>query len=247
MYRNIVTEFWTDAKVEMLNCNEKLLALYLLTAPQGNLAGCYEVTFKRIELDTGIKASQVEKSMERLCELGIVSYSPDTSEVLVRNFGKYNWSKSPKTSSALEKQIERVENPQMRAELARAYEAKFMASYPYPIDTVSKGMDEVCIPPVSVSVSVPVSKEGIGVQGEGEKRPRFSPPSVHDVSAYAAERGCPGFNAARFVDHYEANGWMVGKNKMKDWKAAVRGWISRDGESKSGKAVSNGDFSAYRR
>ena len=32
----------------------------------------------------------------------------------------------------------------------------------------------------------------------------------------------------RFVDFYEAKGWMIGKNKMKDWKAAVRTWVKRD-------------------
>ena len=31
-------------------------------------------------------------------------------------------------------------------------------------------------------------------------------------------------NAEKFFNHYESNGWYVGKNKMKDWKAAVRGW-----------------------
>jgi hypothetical protein len=32
----------------------------------------------------------------------------------------------------------------------------------------------------------------------------------------------------RFVDYYTSNGWMVGKNKMKDWKAAVRTWEQKD-------------------
>ena len=32
----------------------------------------------------------------------------------------------------------------------------------------------------------------------------------------------------RFIDHYTSNGWMVGRNKMKDWQASVRNWISRN-------------------
>lgn len=52
---------------------------------------------------------------------------------------------------------------------------------------------------------------------------RFSPPTVEDVYSYCLERGNQ-VDPQRFVDYYTSNGWMVGKNKMKDWKAAVRTW-----------------------
>lgn len=61
-------------------------------------------------------------------------------------------------------------------------------------------------------------------------RARFSPPSVDDVRAYCSEQGYTAVDPQRFVDYYASNGWMVGKNKMKDWKAAVRGWNSREKE-----------------
>ena len=67
----------------------------------------------------------------------------------------------------------------------------------------------------------------IGCEGE-KKRKRFTPPTPEEVEAYAQERGYLNFNARRFVDFYESKGWMVGKNRMKDWKAAVRGWAARD-------------------
>lgn len=67
-----------------------------------------------------------------------------------------------------------------------------------------------------------------------ERASAFSPPSVEDVKAYCDERQ-NGINAQHFVDHYSANGWMVGKNKMKDWKAAVRTWEQNDvNKKKSG-------------
>jgi hypothetical protein len=52
---------------------------------------------------------------------------------------------------------------------------------------------------------------------------RFSPPTLEEVKAYCAERK-NNVDAQRFVDYYSSNGWMVGKNKMKDWRAAVRTW-----------------------
>ena len=58
---------------------------------------------------------------------------------------------------------------------------------------------------------------------------RFTPPTLDDVSAYIRERGS-NVDAQRFLDFYTAKGWMVGKNRMKDWKAAVRTWEKRDSE-----------------
>lgn len=58
---------------------------------------------------------------------------------------------------------------------------------------------------------------------EGETRKRFVPPTVGEVIAYCVERGND-IDAQQFIDFYECKGWMVGKNKMTDWKAAVRTW-----------------------
>ena len=58
---------------------------------------------------------------------------------------------------------------------------------------------------------------------------RFVPPTVDEVRTYCQEKGyMDRVNPNKFVDFYESKGWMVGKNKMKDWKAAVRNWASKD-------------------
>ena len=55
-------------------------------------------------------------------------------------------------------------------------------------------------------------------------KPRtFTPPTLADIQAYCSER-MNTVDAAKFFDFYESKGWMIGKNKMKDWKAAVRTW-----------------------
>ena len=56
---------------------------------------------------------------------------------------------------------------------------------------------------------------------------RFTPPTHAQVTDYIAEKGLQ-IDAERFLDYYTANGWMVGKNKMKDWKAALRHWARGD-------------------
>ena len=56
-----------------------------------------------------------------------------------------------------------------------------------------------------------------------EKSTRFKPPEVEEVAAYCKERNNK-VDPSRFIDFYASKGWMVGKNKMKDWRAAVRNW-----------------------
>lgn len=58
-------------------------------------------------------------------------------------------------------------------------------------------------------------------------RARFAPPSVEEVAAYCQERG-NSVDPAQFVDFYASKGWKVGREPMKDWKAAVRTWEQRD-------------------
>jgi len=65
----------------------------------------------------------------------------------------------------------------------------------------------------SVSGSVNVKKE---IKG-------FVKPTIEQLKEYMSEQGMNDI-AENWLNHYEANGWMVGKVKMKDWKASVRTW-----------------------
>jgi len=58
-------------------------------------------------------------------------------------------------------------------------------------------------------------------------RVNFIPPTIDQVKEYCLERN-NNVDPERFIDHYSSNGWMVGKNKMKDWKAAIRTWEKSD-------------------
>lgn len=93
-----------------------------------------------------------------------------------------------------------------------------------------------CLPQDSigkVSVGkVSVGKESIGESVRGEKPKRFTPPTLDEVEQYCLERA-NGIDAQTFIDFYESKGWMIGKNKMKDWKAAVRTWERKNKENKT--------------
>ena len=55
---------------------------------------------------------------------------------------------------------------------------------------------------------------------------RFKPPSLELVKEYCNERKNT-IEAESFISFYESKGWMIGKSKMKDWKAAIRTWETR--------------------
>ena len=96
-------------------------------------------------------------------------------------------------------------------------------------------------------------KHACNVEKEIEKRDReesenkrsqraahFSPPTVDEVAAYCRERGNH-VDPQRFVDFYLAKGWKIGKDSMRDWRAAVRTWERRDG----GKDIRSPDRYTY--
>ena len=99
--------------------------------------------------------------------------------------------------------------------------------------------------PVPVPVPAPVPVPDINnINNKPLRSPVFKPPTVEEVRAYCEERNS-GIDAQAFVDFYASKGWMVGKNKMKDWHAAVRTWERgqnngnrrnhADGEKRTGK------------
>lgn len=59
------------------------------------------------------------------------------------------------------------------------------------------------------------------------KSSRFKPPTVDQILEYCKEMGYS-VNAERFHAYYESNGWMVGRTKMKSWKAALTSWNTRE-------------------
>ena len=68
---------------------------------------------------------------------------------------------------------------------------------------------------------------------ESGKRARFRAPTPAEVAEYAAgyaaykniDLDATDFDAERFCDFYAQKGWMIGKSRMKDWKATVRNWV----------------------
>jgi hypothetical protein len=83
--------------------------------------------------------------------------------------------------------------------------------------SVNDSVNEINTTPSAEEASEPSDK----------KQKRFTAPTEDEVRAYVQERGSA-VDPQTFVDFYAAKGWMIGKNKVKDWKACVRTWEKRE-------------------
>jgi len=82
-----------------------------------------------------------------------------------------------------------------------------------------------------------LGKDSIEIEKPKRKAKRFTPPTLEEVMAYCNERN-NNIDPQHFIDYYTSNGWLVGKNKMKDWKAAVRTWERNGFSSKKEQTTS---------
>lgn len=113
-----------------------------------------------------------------------------------------------------------------------------------------KQLSEQCIPMLSTPYTEciqdvytdknSIDKNSIDKKRE-EKTRRFTPPSFDEVKEYCQERQ-NNINPQAFIDFYESKGWKIGKETMKDWKAAIRTWESREKTVQESKPKSNRKF-----
>lgn len=107
----------------------------------------------------------------------------------------------------------------------------------YPDPNGCKQLQSIEINCNQLNANVPVIQSNT-IQSESNTIGRFTPPSVEQVTEYCKERN-NNVDPQSFVDFYTAKGWMVGKNKMRDWKAAVRTWEQNRTQQKKRNAALN--------
>ena len=123
--RMINTRFWDDSYISDLDPIEKLMFLYLLTNAQTNISGIYELSIKKIALDTGIDKEMVQKIIGRFTKDKKVFYVKGW--VCIKNFIRHQNHKSPKIRVGIEGELENVPNTIL----------KQVIGYGYGIDTLS--------------------------------------------------------------------------------------------------------------
>ena len=104
LYRSISVDFWSDSKVyDNFTVMERYLYLYILTNSHTNICGCYEISQRKMAEETGIELNVLAETMQRLEHVHhVIRYSQDAKELLILNWGKYNWTKSDKVKTAVQ-------------------------------------------------------------------------------------------------------------------------------------------------
>lgn len=154
------------------------------------------------------EAVKRRKAEEELPYL-LVNVCNNTVNVRINTFSDdINASKNPTKESKVKESKENKEKTQKKAD---------GAAFP---------SEHATYDPVKPQGGDAATEERKSFAQKKESATRFKPPAVEEVAAYCRERG-NNVDAQSWWDFYQSKGWMVGSNKMKDWKAAVRTWEQR--------------------
>ena len=116
VYRNIHINFWEDSKVlEKMNIEERYFLLYLLTNPHTNQIGCFEISKRQMKNETDFDFSKISELLKKFeHKLNLIVYSEETNELFIKNWHKYNWSKSPKVRVCIEKEFVEIKDNSLK-------------------------------------------------------------------------------------------------------------------------------------
>lgn len=110
IYRKIHLSFWSDTFIQDLDSEHKLFYLYLLTNANTKQCGVYEISKRQISFDLGCSIDRVSILLKYFSDMGRIMYSPETNEIALKNWMKYNGSTSPKVVKCINTELKEVKN-----------------------------------------------------------------------------------------------------------------------------------------
>lgn len=221
-YKQIHETFWTDPQVKKYKPMQRYLYSYFITGPHAHYSGLYYLPMIYIQNETGMSLKEITDGIAFLTEKGHIFYDSEREVMFVKSEMIYQLDNKRDGKALLnEKQITGLKKHFDTLHKSPLI-LNFIETYSYlnieytgidrGIDTrIDTGMDRD-------SVTVPVT-----VPEKLKDTRNIIPPKIEDVIAYCQERK-NGIDPQYWWDSYQKKGWMVGKNKMVDWQAAVRTW-----------------------
>ena len=222
-YRKIDPRIWNDEKFRGLSSGIKLVALYCLTA-QCNRIGIFRFSVALAAEDMGLSTEVVGKSLDTLCDTLSWKYDKANRILYFPHWWRYNNPGSSKTMAGLLTDLHELPQTPLLAD--------FMTNTDSLSDTLCKTLSTFHrkgMPYQEQEQEQEQETKGALAKAEPTKKksPPFQKPTVDEVQAYCRERRNR-VDPQQWLDHYESNGWRVGRNPMKDWKAAIRTWEKND-------------------
>lgn len=222
--RIVDTSFWTDGKVDDFTPEDKYFMLYLLTNPFTTQLGIYEISIKQAAFQLGYSTDAFNALLERFQnKYNMIVFSKSTNEIAILNFLRHSIIKGGKpVEDCLNKEIAKVKNKDLIRNVFN-----FIADKDDLNDTVRKIINmyenDLKNDNDNDNDNEVSYHDSYNDSTKNKKSKRFIKPSISDIQTYCNERNNK-VDAQKFYDYYESVGWKVGKNPMKDWKAAIRTW-----------------------
>lgn len=122
-YRMVLTGFWRDSfTLEKMSPEDKYFYIYLLTNAKTTQIGIYQITKKEIAFELGYSIESVQSLMERFtCLHKLIRYNPETCELAIKNWGKYNLHKGGKPiMDCIKKELKDVKDTSLLSYVSQA-------------------------------------------------------------------------------------------------------------------------------
>lgn len=169
---------------------------------------------------TDMGENTVKESLKRLQELGLLEITQDGTIVL-NQVKTMIGSAADNDNARRQRRFREKKKAENNANVTDSNVTNVIKVTDSNVTPVTKNNE-------SKSIEIEIDKEiDIEKRNVKEKRQIFVPPTVEEVSQYCIENKID-VDPDKFFNFYEAKGWYVGKNKMKNWKAAIRTWERND-------------------
>lgn len=89
-YNPVYKSLWTSQKFNLLDANEKLIFLYLLTNEKVKQTGIYNIMVKHIACECGLMLPETQKAVNKMQEIGLIHYWDDENLIYIRNFFRFS-------------------------------------------------------------------------------------------------------------------------------------------------------------
>lgn len=110
IFRKVHVNFWSDPYIENLTPERKYFYLYLITNDKTTQCGIYEISKRKMVVDTGYNAETIDKLICQFENDGKVRYSLKTGEIALKNWAKYNDAASPKVKACINKELQKIKD-----------------------------------------------------------------------------------------------------------------------------------------
>ena len=174
---------------------------------------------------------------QKYTQITICNYDSYQSEATTEPQLSHN---SPTAKATTEPQLSSQQSAQITSESSGGYK-----DTPTTEPQLSSQENPQLSHTINNSITTSSNTSNSNKRGGKKTQTVFVPPTLEEVVAYCKERG-RGVNPNKWFNHYVTVGWMVGRNKMKDWRAAVRKWEDSEYDKPKQSAQKNTDKSQYR-